>query len=284
MTLTALLLVLSQSPSAESQQQYARATQLITARQFGEATVILNTLAPAHPRWAELYAARCSAQIGLSRPDTAAADCKYALSLNPVLYVALYGLATAEARLGQNQPAAQHFREYAAAPVGPGVDENLRTAALNQAMALEAPQGLPPPPPPPPPSGAPAAPAEQPSGGQQWTFNINPRVAPHRGPRGGRRLERESNQFECSSNLDCGAGSWCKDRGDGVKVCMDSGGHGDFCQNNLDCGSGGWCKDRGDGMKVCMSHGSRGDFCQNNLDCGSGLWCKDRGDGIKKCM
>lgn len=92
----------------------------------------------------------------------------------------------------------------------------------------------------------------------------------------------------CQSNLDCdGVGNWCKDRGDGIQLCMSSDGHpGDYCTSGLDCGRGLFCKDRGDGLKMCMGgkRGRRGAFCNSSLDCGRGLWCKDRGDGLNVCM
>ena len=91
-----------------------------------------------------------------------------------------------------------------------------------------------------------------------------------------------TSQRSCNSSLDCGSGGWCRDRGDGLKVCMNSGQHGDSCQSALDCGSGGFCKDRGDGMKVCMSHGGAGAPCSSSLDWGSGMFC--RGDQIKTCQ
>lgn len=63
------------------------------------------------------------------------------------------------------------------------------------------------------------------------------------------------------------------------------GGGGDFCQSSIDCpGAGAFCKDRGDGLKVCMNDGARGDFCSSSVDCGGGLFCKDRGDGLNVCM
>ncbi len=58
-----------------------------------------------------------------------------------------------------------------------------------------------------------------------------------------------------------------------------------YCQNTNDCGAGDYCYDRGDGLKLCMgSNGVKGDFCQNGNHCGTGLWCKPRGDGLKVCM
>lgn len=90
----------------------------------------------------------------------------------------------------------------------------------------------------------------------------------------------------CQNHLDCGSGEFCKDRGDGLRLCMGNGGQGDYCADTTDCeGVGLWCKDRGDGLTVCMGNGAKGDACTNNTDCdGVGLWCKDRGDGIHVCM
>lgn len=54
------------------------------------------------------------------------------------------------------------------------------------------------------------------------------------------------------------------------------------CSSSLDC-KPGFCKDRGDGIHVCMSKGQRGDYCSNSTDCGSGLFCKDGPQGLKVC-
>lgn len=88
----------------------------------------------------------------------------------------------------------------------------------------------------------------------------------------------------CQSGIDCGSGQFCKDRGDGIKLCMGKGHGGAYCKSSIDCGSGMFCKDRGDGLKVCMGKGDRGAFCKSSIDCGSGMFCKNRGDGFKVCM
>ncbi|MBK7857400.1 MAG: hypothetical protein IPJ65_02005 [Archangiaceae bacterium] len=252
-----------QYPGGSPKEQYAKAAGLIAAKQYGEATQLLNELAPANPKWAELYAARCSAQLGLGRPDTAAADCRYALAVKPTLYVALYGLATAEEKLGQGALAAQHYRQYAGI-TGAGVDPALQATAAQRAQVLESPQAPPPPPP-------------------NITINVTPAAVAAASPRRlGRARAVESSS--CTSSLDCGPGGWCKDRGDGVNVCMNHGSHGDYCQSSIDCGAGGFCKDRGDGVNVCMSHGSAGEFCKSAIDCAGGLWCRERGDGLSVCM
>lgn len=55
------------------------------------------------------------------------------------------------------------------------------------------------------------------------------------------------------------------------------------CKTSIDCGAGSFCKDRGDGRKVCMGNGARGDACKSTIDCGGGLFCKDAGNGRKVC-
>jgi Dickkopf N-terminal cysteine-rich region len=57
-----------------------------------------------------------------------------------------------------------------------------------------------------------------------------------------------------------------------------------YCQWHSDCGQGSWCRDRGDGVNVCMGHGARNASCAYGSDCGPGLFCRDRGDGMKVCM
>jgi hypothetical protein len=256
------------APAASATAQYARAVSLIEANQYGEATALLNELAAGNPGWAEVYAARCSAQLGLSRPEYAQADCRYALKLKPTLSTALYGLATAERALGNHAQAAHYYRQYAALDSARSTPE-LRASALKLAEQLE-------------PKAAPS-PALQPAP-QTAPVHV---VVEHRGwpsPQGTAHAtpSRRAGSAGCSSHLDCGSGGWCKDRGDGVNVCMDRGGQDGFCDSSIDCGRG-FCKDRGDGLKVCMDRGSTGSFCDSSIDCGSGLWCRDRGDGLKVC-
>jgi hypothetical protein len=106
---------------------------------------------------------------------------------------------------------------------------------------------MPPPPPPPPPAPAP----------QGVTITV-PQVSIGLGTTRGKRARRSatrggaSNQAYCSSSLDCGSGEFCKDRGDGMKMCMGDNAPGEYCSSSIDCGSGSFCKDPGDGMKMCM--------------------------------
>lgn len=88
-----------------------------------------------------------------------------------------------------------------------------------------------------PPGGSPPAPSQQarPSSRHTPAASLAP-AAPSSGA--------------CRSGLDCGSGQFCKDRGDGVRVCMGNGGPGAPCASGVDCGSGLFCRDRG-GLKVC---------------------------------
>lgn len=60
-----------------------------------------------------------------------------------------------------------------------------------------------------------------------------------------------SGQPTCRSSLDCPSGSFCRDRGDGLRYCMGKGGRGAFCQSSLDCISGYMCRDQGGNIKIC---------------------------------
>ncbi len=97
-------------------------------------------------------------------------------------------------------------------------------------------------------------------------------------------LDREPQMKKCASGLDCGPREFCKDRGDGLKLCMGNNVRGEFCASGIDCAPSLFCKDRGDGLKVCIGQGRRGDACSSGIDCEGGLFCKDPGNGFKECM
>jgi hypothetical protein len=88
-------------------------------------------------------------------------------------------------------------------------------------------------------------------------------------------------QITCDSSLDCEFSQFCKDRGDGVKLCMGDGAPGAYCVSSLDCTTG-FCKPRGDGFEVCMGKGPPGAACQSSLDCAEGF-CRDTGGLVKTC-
>ncbi|MBL8950586.1 MAG: hypothetical protein JNK82_07415 [Myxococcaceae bacterium] len=126
--------------------RYRNAVELISNGRYAEATVVLNQVAAEYPKVPELYAARCSAQLGVKQPGYAEADCAYALKLKPSLSTALFGLASAEEQLGKKELAMRHYREY---QKDPGARADLKEQAGKRADALGgADFGSPPAPPP----------------------------------------------------------------------------------------------------------------------------------------
>lgn len=136
------------SPSAIA--RYQDATAKIQARAFGEAIPTLNQLAAEYPRTAEVFAARCSAQVSMQSFAGAEADCTYALTVKPDLPVAIYTLAMAQEQLGKREAALASYRRYAAYD---------QTAAPYREQALARAAALGSVPPTPAPAPAPAAPA-----------------------------------------------------------------------------------------------------------------------------
>jgi hypothetical protein len=128
-------------------QRYRDAVAHVSAGRYQDATLLINQLASEYPKVAELYATRCSAQLGLKQPTYAEADCAYALKLKPTMSTALYGLASAEEALGKKDEAARHFREY---EHDPSARADLKQQAGKRADALMAAMGAAPTPPPPP--------------------------------------------------------------------------------------------------------------------------------------
>jgi hypothetical protein len=127
--------------------RYAEASQKLRANDYPHANDILNQLAGQYPRWPEIFASRCSAQLGLQHWDAAAADCNYALQLKPRLPAAMYGLAVAEDGRRHYPEAVKAYREYAALN---DPEATLKLQATQRADVLTPKTGgLSPPPPPP---------------------------------------------------------------------------------------------------------------------------------------
>jgi hypothetical protein len=127
--------------------RYNSAVAQVQSRQFPEAIAGLNELARDYPRVAEVFASRCSAQLGQGSNAGAEADCAYAVALKPGLSSAVYGLAVAEDNQGKSPKALEHYRTYAALP---DASAPLKAQALARVNALAAPEPLLVPPPPPP--------------------------------------------------------------------------------------------------------------------------------------
>jgi hypothetical protein len=141
-----------QTLNADGVRLYEDAVRLVQAGRYRDAFVPLNTLARDYPRVPEVFATRCSAQLGAGSSAAAEADCRYALALKPDLATAIYALAVAQDNQGNGTGAVATYRSYAARP---DADPSLRANALARVEALSSPRPLAVAPPPPP--GAPAA-------------------------------------------------------------------------------------------------------------------------------
>jgi hypothetical protein len=126
--------------SPEALERYQSANANISSGAYREAIMTLNQLASEYPRVAEIFAARCSAQVALKSNAGAEADCTYALTLKPQLATAVYALAMAQEGLGKRDAAIASYRKYAA------FDEMAapyRNTAISRAMMLEGNSALP---------------------------------------------------------------------------------------------------------------------------------------------
>ncbi len=264
----------------EAKNRYREARDKIAKNDFGGATAILNQLAGQYPKWAAVFSARCVAQAGLRYPQYAVEDCNYALALEPQSAPTLWWLAESEAALGRKEAAAKHYQQYADLRTSE-VLPTYRELALKRARELG---GAP--------AAAPAAPEKPaPTDGAKNEIPPPPKTQPEahheeappprHDPPGPARTATVAGS--CGASGDCHGGQQCKDRGDGVKVCVGKGKNGAFCANSKDCVFPGACKRRHDGVNVCMGGGGAGAFCDEGSDCSGGTWCKPRPDGIKVC-
>lgn len=140
-----------------AQQRYREAVGLVTSNNFSQATEVLNGLAAEFPRVPEIFASRCSAQLGLKHYPEAEADCVYALALKPQLASTLYALAIAEESQGKTDAAVGHYRQYASLDDSQAVYKQQAQARINALTAV--PVGPLPVAAPPPPGAAPSSPA-----------------------------------------------------------------------------------------------------------------------------
>ncbi|MBL8957714.1 MAG: hypothetical protein JNK82_43465 [Myxococcaceae bacterium] len=99
--------------NAEAMARYQRATGDITGARWSQAITALNGLAGEYPRVAEIFAARCSALVGIKNYVAAEADCDYALKVKPTLAAARYALAIAQEYQGKRDAALANYRAYA---------------------------------------------------------------------------------------------------------------------------------------------------------------------------
>lgn len=56
------------------------------------------------------------------------------------------------------------------------------------------------------------------------------------------------------------------------------------CGSGLDCAGTLTCRDRGDGVKVCMGNGAQGAYCAYGTDCAGALSCRPTYGAIMTCQ
>lgn len=56
------------------------------------------------------------------------------------------------------------------------------------------------------------------------------------------------------------------------------------CTTNFDCPAGLFCRNRGDDVFVCMGNGQAGAACMNDMDCGYGFFCGPLAAPVKSCL
>lgn len=61
-------------------------------------------------------------------------------------------------------------------------------------------------------------------------------------PGGGGAVQVGGGQVNCRSNAECRPGQYCRNRGDGVNLCMGGSGRGYYCISSSDCAPGLYCK------------------------------------------
>ncbi len=124
-----------QLDEAGARERYTAAVALINERKYSEAVVALDDALRRKPGYGVALVARGSAQMGLLHYDAAAADYEAARTADPSLASPLFGLAEAYRAMGQQQKAAELYREYATSGAV-DVQPQLKEYAARNAQAL----------------------------------------------------------------------------------------------------------------------------------------------------
>jgi tetratricopeptide (TPR) repeat protein len=114
---------------------YTKAVALIRDRKYDEGAAELDRALAAKPNFAVALVARGSARIGQGRFEDAIRDYSAAQKADPQLAAPLFGLAEAYRNLGQNEKAAQFYRQFAAS-TAPDAEQRLKDYATQAAQAL----------------------------------------------------------------------------------------------------------------------------------------------------
>jgi hypothetical protein len=267
------------SAPSPAQQKYEQALQLLEAGNPKAALATLNAAVAEEPAYAEAYAARGNAQVALNRWNDAVADYAYSLSLSPTMASPLYGLGVSYRAQKEDWLASQYFQLYAES-TSEGIPSDMRKRAADSAAELK-PHGL---------RaalhrGAPECHMgtnKQQACGYNCRLGTNGVAACANTPDGACAISGDGHvacsQVAATAPTVAAAGVPTQ------RVLAIVPPAGANCRSSMDCGSGEFCKDRGDGVRVCMGHGIRGEPCKAAIDCDSMLMCKDRGDGFKVCM
>jgi hypothetical protein len=139
--------------------RYQSASLQIQSGDNAGALLSLNALAAEFPFVAEVFAARCSAFLGIGSPLAAAGECGRALGLKPGYSPALYGLASAHDALGRPADAAEYYRRYAQSQDPNALPDFKARAAARAEQLVPTAVAVSPSPYPPAPAAFPAAPA-----------------------------------------------------------------------------------------------------------------------------
>lgn len=121
---------------ASAREHYVKGAALVRDRQYEEAVKELDQAIAAKPGFAVALVARGSARVALGRLEDAIADYSAAQKADPSLASPLFGLAEAYRGMGQNEKAADLYRQFAASKA-PDADPGLKDYALQNAQALK---------------------------------------------------------------------------------------------------------------------------------------------------
>src|SRR5262249_27846558 len=122
---------------AAARAHYTTGVGLVRDRRYDDAIVELDRSLKAKPGFAVALVAHGSARIGQGGFEDAIADYTAAQRADPALASPLFGLAEAYRSMGQNEKAADLFRQFAASQA-PDAEPGLKDYALQNAQALSA--------------------------------------------------------------------------------------------------------------------------------------------------
>jgi tetratricopeptide (TPR) repeat protein len=118
-----------------ARQKYEQGVTLIQQRQYQAAADALSEALRYNPGFAQAYAARGSAHVGLHQFPEAVEDYQASLRIDPNMATPLFGAAEAYRAMGRKQDAAAYYQRYADSRA-PDASPQLQTEARNRAVEL----------------------------------------------------------------------------------------------------------------------------------------------------